>query len=207
VRSSAVDVTSGAVTSGVRIVLPRGGTVAGRVSDDHGAPLAGVELRFDAVSSVLDSSASTRSYESGQYRLEGAPAGLFTLRVQKDGFRVRLLSGLRVEPGGTLRQDVALAPATGGATLELGGIGATLQPAGDGIAFGQVLPGDPAARAGLRGGDVIVRIDGESTQAMSIADALQRLRGEPGTVVGVTVKHPDTGEIADVTIVRATVVH
>jgi hypothetical protein len=207
VRSSAVEVASGAVTRGVRIVLPRGGTVTGRVTDDRHVPLAGVDLHFDAVSSILDSNSSAQTDETGQYRIEGAPSGLFTLRVQKDGFRVRLVSGLRVDPGGVLRQDVVLSAIDGGPTLELGGIGATLSQTREGIALGGVLPGDPAERAGLRGGDVIVRIDGEPTEGMSMADALQRLRGEAGTVVGVSVKRPQTGETVDVTIVRGTIVH
>ncbi len=41
---------------------------------------------------------------------------------------------------------------------------------------------------------------------MSIADALQRIRGEPGTVVGISALRPETGEIVDLTIVRGDVV-
>ena len=39
-----------------------------------------------------------------------------------------------------------------------------------------------------------------------IADALQRLRGEAGTSVGVSVQRPKTGESVDVLIERATIV-
>ena len=63
--------------------------------------------------------------------------------------------------------------------------------------------GDPAERAGLRAGDRILGIDGESTDGMSLADALQRLRGEAGTSVGVSVRRPKTGETVDVMIERA----
>src|SRR5208282_5842988 len=98
-----------------------------------------------------------------------------TLRVHKDGYRVRLISGLRVDSGATLRQDVVLAAMDGGPGMELGGIGAALRQLDDGIALADVFPGDPASRAGLRRGDRILRIDGEPTQGMSLADALQRL--------------------------------
>jgi protocatechuate 3,4-dioxygenase beta subunit len=206
-RSATVEVAAGAPTRGVRIVLGAGGTVTGRVFDEHHAPIAGVELRFDAVSSVLDGSATAQTDDSGQYRLEGAPAGPFTLRVQREGFRARLVSGLRVASGGTLRQDVTLALLDGGPGLELGGIGATLETKGGEVTLHDVFPGDPAQRAGLRAGDRVVRIDGEPTDEMSLADALQRLRGESGTSVGVTVQHADTGETIDVMIARGRIAH
>ena len=206
-RSDPVDVRSGAVTSGIRIVLAAGGVVAGHVFDDHHAALAGVTLHFDQVSTVVSSSASATSDETGAYRLEGAPSGPFTVLAQKDGFRVRMLSGLRVQSGATLQQDVTLTPAGGGASFELGGIGASLAARADGIVFVSTFPGDPADRAGLRGGDRILRIDGEDTAGMSVADALQRLRGEVGTSVGVTVKRADGDDPIDVVIVRATIAH
>ena len=112
----------GVATTGVRIVLPLGGTVTGHVFDEHHAPLAGVELRFDAVSSVMDSSARATTDDAGQYRLEGAPTGPFTLRAQKDGYRIRMISGLRVDARGTLAQDVVLNAVDGGAGLEFAGI-------------------------------------------------------------------------------------
>ncbi len=69
-RSDSITVSGGIATTGVRIVLDAGGTVMGHVFDEHHAPLAGVELRFDAVSSVVDSSAHAQTDDTGQYRLE-----------------------------------------------------------------------------------------------------------------------------------------
>jgi hypothetical protein len=206
-RSDPIDVSGGTTTSGVRIVLPSGGAVTGHVFDERHAPLEGVEVRFDAVSSVIDGSAIAKTDAAGQYRLEGAPTGPFTLRAHKAGFRVRMLSGLRVDARGTLVKDVVLSAVDGGAAIELAGVGASLTPTPEGIAFGAVFAGDPADRAGLRAGDRIVGIDGEGTQGMSVADALQRLRGEVGTSVGVSVLRPKTGETVDVTIERANIVH
>lgn len=206
-RSEAIDVRGGAVTRGVRIALLRGGIVMGHVFDEHHAPLAGVDLHFDAVSSVANSSASALTDATGLYRIEGAPAGPLTLRVHKDGFRMKLVSGLRVDSGATLQHDVTLVTLNGGAGLELGGVGATLEARGGGITLRDVFPGDPAGLAGLRAGDRILRIDGETTQGMSMADVLQRLRGEPGTSVGVSAQRPETGETVELTIVRGTIVH
>jgi hypothetical protein len=206
-RSAAIAVSSGAVTRGVRIVLPRGGTVMGHVYDENHQLLRGVDLGFDAVSSVLDSTAYARTDETGEYRLEGAPAGPFTLRVQKDGFRVRLISGLRVASNDNLTQDVTLPALGGGATLEFGGIGATLAQSRDGIAFGAVFPGNPAERAGLLGGDRIVGIDGQDIGGLSMADVLQILRGRAGTAVGLSVYRPSTGQDLDVVVERSTILH
>ena len=204
-RSDAIDVAGGVSTMGVRIVLPLGGTVTGHVFDEHRAPLEGVELRFDAVSSVVDSSARATTDRAGQYRLDGAPVGPFTLRAQKEGFRIRMISGLRVDARGALSQDVVLNAADGGAGLEFAGIGANLMPTPEGLTLAAVGAGDPAERAGLRAGDRILGIDGDSTDGMSLADALQRLRGEAGTSVGVSVRRPKTSETVDVMIERAAI--
>jgi hypothetical protein len=206
-RTDPIEVASGATTGGVRIVLVHGGTVTGHVYDDHHVPLAGADLRFDAVSSSLDSKSDATSDDGGRYRLEAAPVGPFTLRVEKQGYRVRLVSGLRVDSHGTLTQDITLTPSNGGGGLELGGIGATLQPSREGVRFANIFPGDPADKAGLKTGDRIVSIDGEGADGMSLADMLQRLRGQAGTSVGLAIERPSTGELLDVIVVRAIVVH
>jgi len=203
-RSDSIEVQGGATTRGVRIVLTAGGTVVGHVYDDHHAPLAGVDLRFDSVSSTVESASIAKSDESGQYRLEGAPQGPFTLRAQKDGYRVLLLSGLRVDPKATLAQDLSLHGLDGGPGLEFGGIGANVGQAPEGITVSAVFPGDPADRAGLRVGDRILRVDGEEADGMSLADVLQRLRGPAGTVVGVTVQR--AGDTVDLVIPRSVIV-
>jgi len=206
-RSASVDVRGGTVTRGVRIVLPEGGSVMGHVYDDRHLPLADVDLRFDLVSSVVESKAEAKTDQRGQYRLDGAPAGLFTLRVQKDGFRLRLVSGLRVDSRATLRQDVTLTAGLGGASLELTGIGASIKQTGSGVSVASVFAGDPAEHAGLRAGDLILSVDGESTDGMSSADVIQRLRGQQGASVGVTAQRPATGETVDVLIERGIIVH
>ncbi len=204
-RSDSIEVRGGATTTGVRIVLLQGGSIVGHVRDDHGAPLQGAELRFDLVSAVVDDGAGATTDEAGAYRLDGAPAGPFTLRVQKQGFRTKLVPGLRVDSGQTLTQEVALSAVSGGAGMELAGIGAGLGQNADGIFVAQVFGGDPADRAGLRSGDHIVSIDGEDASNMSVADAVQRLRGQVGTSVGLSIRRG--GSTIDMVIERAAIVH
>lgn len=64
------------------------------------------------------------------------------------------------------------------------------------------LVGTPAHRAGIRAGDKILRIDGKSTQGLSLDDARDRMRGDPGQPVTLTILHPDDDEPVDVEIIR-----
>jgi hypothetical protein len=203
-RSDPIVVRAASVTAGVRIVLVQGGSIVGRVFDERHNPVADVDLHYDLVSSVAESSAATKTDGLGRYHLDEAPSGLFTLRAQKDGFRVKLLSGLSVPSGQTLTKDVMLTTVDGGGGLELGGIGANLAPQGAGIVVASVFPGDPADRAGLRAADRIVSIDGEEAAGLSVAMAIQRLRGEPGTTAFVSVLR--NGEPVDVMMVRSALV-
>ncbi|MBN1910728.1 MAG: S41 family peptidase [Pirellulales bacterium] len=64
------------------------------------------------------------------------------------------------------------------------------------------LFGSPACEAGVRAGDRIVKIDGKSTQGLSLEDAVERMRGPRGTPVTLTVIHPGEKKPIDLTIVR-----
>ena len=64
------------------------------------------------------------------------------------------------------------------------------------------IEGTPAMRAGLKPADKIIKINKESTQDMSLAEAVKRMRGKPGTSVNITVLHLDDPEPADYDIVR-----
>lgn len=62
--------------------------------------------------------------------------------------------------------------------------------------------GAPAYRAGLRFGDRIVAVDGQSMKNKSYPEVRKVLLGQRGTIVRVTVEHPATGENETVTITR-----
>ncbi|MDO8615796.1 MAG: S41 family peptidase [Dehalococcoidia bacterium] len=63
----------------------------------------------------------------------------------------------------------------------------------------------PAEKAGIQPGDVLLGVDGESTEGWSVADAVQRIRGPQGSSVTIKVRHADKNEV-EVTIVRSTIV-
>ena len=67
------------------------------------------------------------------------------------------------------------------------------------------LVGTPAYEAGIVAGDRILRIDGESTQGLSLQDASERLRGKSGEPVTLGILHRGATEPVDVEIVRAVI--
>ena len=68
------------------------------------------------------------------------------------------------------------------------GIGVQISPLNDRITVTAVFRGFPAERVGIQVGDVIVGVDGESTEGWTTGDASQRIRGTPGTMVTVSVE-------------------
>jgi carboxyl-terminal processing protease len=60
----------------------------------------------------------------------------------------------------------------------------------------------PAARAGILAGDRFSHIDGQSIKGLSLADAVKRMRGKPGTKIRLTVLRGDQAPF-DVTLMRA----
>ncbi|MHC4403191.1 MAG: S41 family peptidase [Planctomycetota bacterium] len=88
---------------------------------------------------------------------------------------------------------------------KFGGVGIQIvpDPHTDRITVVRPLVGTPAYEAGILPGDKILRIDGQSTQGLSLEDAAARMKGEPGTPVTLTVRHEGDEEPVDVEIVRA----
>ncbi len=60
----------------------------------------------------------------------------------------------------------------------------------------------PAARAGVKAGDVILKIDGESTADMDLVTAVSRMRGPAGSKVILTISREGFAEPRDLILVR-----
>lgn len=68
-----------------------------------------------------------------------------------------------------------------------GGVGIELGERNDRVTIIRVLDGNPAKEAGLLAGDIIVGVNDETDPDWNIDDIVQRVRGEPGTTVKLTV--------------------
>jgi carboxyl-terminal processing protease len=49
------------------------------------------------------------------------------------------------------------------------------------------MDGTPAAEAGIESGDLIIQLDGQPVKGMSLSEAIDLMRGEPGTLVDLTI--------------------
>jgi len=65
------------------------------------------------------------------------------------------------------------------------------------------MEGMPAARLGIRAGDVISTIDGEPTAPLALDEAVQRLKGPKGTQVRITIVRRGLEEPLEFTVTRA----
>ena len=83
------------------------------------------------------------------------------------------------------------------------GIGAELgkKPDTQQIIVVAPISGFPAEKAGLKAQDVIIEIDGQSANSLSISEAVNRIRGDEGTVVKLKVARSGNKEL-DFSIVR-----
>jgi carboxyl-terminal processing protease len=80
------------------------------------------------------------------------------------------------------------------------GIGASVLQKGDQIQLASVMPGTPSERAGLKIGDVILAVDGQSTKGWTADDAVNHIRGKAGT--HVKLKLDRAGQTLEIDLVR-----
>lgn len=70
---------------------------------------------------------------------------------------------------------------------KFGGVGIVIGIRNEQLTVISPLEGTPAFEAGLKSGDIIIKIDGTSTEDMALDDAVARIRGEEGEIVVLTV--------------------
>ncbi len=85
------------------------------------------------------------------------------------------------------------------------GLGMTIFLKDNWVTIVAPMEGTPAYRQGLRSGDRIVEIDGESAEGMSTMEASQKMRGEAGTTVDLAIKREGIGDRLEYTIERAVI--
>jgi carboxyl-terminal processing protease len=81
-------------------------------------------------------------------------------------------------------------------------IGATISKRFGYAAVVSVIPGGPADKAGLTGGDIIETVEGLSTHDLSLAGVKNHLSGEPGSRLDLTIIRTRKIEPQKITVVR-----
>lgn len=87
-----------------------------------------------------------------------------------------------------------------------GGVGMEIGRRGEALVVIAPLKGTPAERAGVRAGDMIVQIGTTTTNGLTVDEAVDLIRGEPGTSVTITFFREGDTEPWDKTIVREDIV-
>ncbi len=81
------------------------------------------------------------------------------------------------------------------------GIGATVQMRPNGL-IASPMSGSPAEQAGMRPGDIIIGVDGESIIGLSLPEAVNRIRGPRGTEVRLLVRHLGAADEVVIVVIR-----
>jgi carboxyl-terminal processing protease len=88
---------------------------------------------------------------------------------------------------------------------EFGGLGFVIAMRDGNLTVVKVLKGTPAQRAGVKAKDVIAKIEEQSTVNMDLQDAVDRLRGKPGTRVAITLQRAAWPEPRRLQLVRESI--
>ena len=83
-----------------------------------------------------------------------------------------------------------------------GGIGISIGIRDGWVTVISPIEGTPAWRAGIQGGDRIIKIDGVSSEGLSLDDAMKKMRGERGTKVELSIFREGRDKPMDFTITR-----
>jgi carboxyl-terminal processing protease len=87
-------------------------------------------------------------------------------------------------------------------TGQYSGLGIEVMQVDGGLRIVSPIDDTPAARAGIKPGDVIVKINGTLIDPQNVGDMFKELRGKLGSKITLTVVHPGSNKLVDVPLVR-----
>ncbi len=141
----------------------------------------GLSKSLKSVFRVMQQTLSREDYDFMELEYGAANALLSTLDPHSNALPPDIYEDLRM-----------------GTTGSFGGLGIKITtdrrpPCNGKLTVVEVFDNTPAAKAGLKPGDQIIRIEGESTVNITTAEAAARLRGKPKSTVAVQVRRGDGG--------------
>ncbi|HET7158755.1 MAG TPA: S41 family peptidase, partial [Burkholderiales bacterium] len=88
---------------------------------------------------------------------------------------------------------------------EFGGLGIEVGMEDGFVKVVSPIDDSPAARAGVKAGDLIVKLDDSSVKGMTLSDAVKRMRGKPNTNITLTIVRKGEAKPVVVTLQRAVI--
>ncbi len=88
---------------------------------------------------------------------------------------------------------------------EFGGLGVVVGVKEGTLTIVSPMEDSPGFEAGLMPGDQILKINGQSTEKWTLSEAIERLRGEVGERVTLTIRRPSTKDVKDYELTRAVI--
>jgi carboxyl-terminal processing protease len=157
-------------------LAPQPATAAERAKDDAGRALDPVKRVTDVEMKIKEVyGKSVDDKKLAEYAIKGL------VRALDDPYAQYLTAEEAAVLKGQLRGNVT-------------GIGAHIRLTDGKVAVVTPLEDSPALKAGLRPGDLIVAIDGKTTEGLTLSDAVSRIVGREGTAVKLKVRHAEGGE-------------
>jgi carboxyl-terminal processing protease len=86
---------------------------------------------------------------------------------------------------------------------ELEGIGAEVQMKNGQLVIVAPIDGSPAQKAGLKPGNIILKVDAKEVSGLPLDQAVALILGPAGTQVKLTILDPQTQQVGDITLIRA----
>jgi carboxyl-terminal processing protease len=83
------------------------------------------------------------------------------------------------------------------------GIGAEVQMKNDHVVIVAPMDGSPAQKAGLRPGDIILKVNGQDVSGLPLDQVVAKIVGPANSLVTLTIQDPTSAESRDVTVTRA----
>jgi carboxyl-terminal processing protease len=161
---------------------------------------------------VLTSSAAADSDDAGYDNLTVFTRALQLIRqdyvdANKIGYRDLTYSALRgmlgsLDPHSQFMEPTDFRDMQDETRSEFGGLGIVVSTKDGVLTVVSPMEDSPGFRAGISPGDQILRINGTTTEKMSLQDAIILLRGDPGQKVTLTIFRPSTKETRDYVLQR-----
>lgn len=87
-------------------------------------------------------------------------------------------------------------------TGQYGGVGALIMQRGDDVVISEPYEGSPAAKAGVRAGDIIRKVNNQSLEGKKSDDVSAAMKGQPGSTLVLEVFRPSANKTMTFNIVR-----